>query len=82
MQREGIFREMKLRNYYEKPSEKRAREGRSHPPRPQARPQEGSARRTCLGQAAHAPRPGALVQDQFQLAVMAGLVLAISNSAL
>jgi small subunit ribosomal protein S21 len=26
MQREGIFREMKLRNYYEKPSEKRARE--------------------------------------------------------
>ena len=26
MQREGICREMKLRNYYEKPSEKRARE--------------------------------------------------------
>ena len=26
MQREGIFREMKLRGYYEKPSEKRARE--------------------------------------------------------
>ena len=26
MQREGIFREMKLRNYYEKPSEKGARE--------------------------------------------------------
>jgi small subunit ribosomal protein S21 len=26
MQREGIFRKMKLRNYYEKPSEKRARE--------------------------------------------------------
>ena len=26
MQREGIFREMKLRNYYKKPSEKRARE--------------------------------------------------------
>jgi small subunit ribosomal protein S21 len=26
MQREGIFREMKLRSYYEKPSEKRARE--------------------------------------------------------
>jgi small subunit ribosomal protein S21 len=25
MQREGIFREMKLRNYYEKPSEKLAR---------------------------------------------------------
>jgi|TARA_B110000438_G_scaffold232100_1_gene227671 small subunit ribosomal protein S21 len=26
MQREGIFREMKLRKSYEKPSEKRARE--------------------------------------------------------
>jgi small subunit ribosomal protein S21 len=26
MQREGIFREMKLRNCYEKPSEKKARE--------------------------------------------------------
>ena len=26
MQREGIFREMKLRNYFEKPSEKKARE--------------------------------------------------------
>ena len=26
MQREGIFREMKLRNYFEKPSERRARE--------------------------------------------------------
>ena len=26
MKREGIFREMKLRNHYEKPSEKRARE--------------------------------------------------------
>ncbi len=26
MQREGVFREMKLRKFYEKPSEKRARE--------------------------------------------------------
>jgi small subunit ribosomal protein S21 len=26
MQREGIFREMKLRSHYEKPSERRARE--------------------------------------------------------
>lgn len=26
MQREGIFREMKLRDHYEKPSEKKARE--------------------------------------------------------
>ncbi len=27
LQREGVFREMKLRKYYEKPSEKRVREG-------------------------------------------------------
>ena len=26
MQREGVFREMKLKDYFEKPSEKRARE--------------------------------------------------------
>lgn len=26
MQREGLFREMKLRNHYEKPSERRARD--------------------------------------------------------
>ncbi len=26
LQREGVFREMKLRNYYEKPSEKRVRQ--------------------------------------------------------
>ena len=26
LQREGVFREMKLRNHYEKPSERRARE--------------------------------------------------------
>jgi small subunit ribosomal protein S21 len=26
LQREGVFREMKMRNFYEKPSEKRARE--------------------------------------------------------
>ncbi len=46
MQREGIFREMKLRGHYEKPSEKRAREtGGSSAPRPQARPQEDAARR-------------------------------------
>ncbi len=44
MQREGIFREMKLRGHYEKPSEKRARESRSRPARPEARPQEVAAR--------------------------------------
>ena len=42
MQREGVFREMKRRKFYEKPSEKsRAGEGRGGAPRAQARPQEG-----------------------------------------
>ena len=46
MQREGIFREMKLRNFYEKPSEKRAREkAEARSPCTQAGPQEGAARR-------------------------------------
>ena len=45
MQREGIFREMKLRGHYEKPSEKKgAREGGSDPPRPQAGAQAIAAR--------------------------------------
>ena len=44
MQREGIFREMKLRGHYEKPSEKKAREKcRSCASRTQARPQEIAA---------------------------------------
>ena len=35
MQREGVFREMKLRRHYEKPSERRAREkAESDPPCP------------------------------------------------
>jgi SSU ribosomal protein S21P len=44
MQREGIFREMKLRGHYEKPSEKRAAKRPRPSPRPQARPQEDAAR--------------------------------------
>ncbi len=45
MQREGIFREMKLRGHYEKPSEKRARErGRGDPPLSQAAAQAPAAR--------------------------------------
>jgi len=45
MQREGVFREMKLRAHYEKPSEKRVREkGRGRAPRAQAGPQEAAAR--------------------------------------
>jgi ribosomal protein S21 len=51
MQREGIFREMKLRGHYEKPSG-------SDPPSPQACPQAHAARRTAADEAeAHAGRP-------------------------
>ena len=43
MQREGIFREMKLRSHYEKPSEKRVREKAEAIRRPQANAQEIAA---------------------------------------
>ena len=60
MQREGIFREMKLRGHYEKPSEKEnAGEGGSYPPRPQARAQENAARGPAADEAPGGPRsPG------------------------
>ena len=49
MQREGIFREMKLRGQYEKPSERRVRE-KAKAARPQDRSQrEGSAADKALG---------------------------------
>ena len=61
MQREGIFREMKLRGHYEKPSEKKgAGKGGSDPPRPQARAQALAARGPVADEAeAHPGRPGA-----------------------
>jgi small subunit ribosomal protein S21 len=44
LQREGVFREMKLRGHYEKPSEKKAREkAEAGSPRPQAHSQAPSA---------------------------------------
>ena len=44
MQREGVFREMKLRGHYEKPPRGIVRrESGSDPPRPQARPQKAAA---------------------------------------
>ena len=57
MQREGVFREMKLRGHYEKPSERRIREkaGR-HPPRPQARPQKAATRGFAADEASGNPR--------------------------
>ena len=57
MQREGVFREMKLRGHYEKPSEKQSpRESGSHSPRPQARAQEAAARRSVADEAARGSR--------------------------
>ena len=51
-QREGVYREMKLRRHYEKPSEKRAlRARRRDPPGPQARAQADGARRHQIGRA-------------------------------
>ena len=50
MQREGIFREMKLRGPYEKPSGRRGKGG-SDPPGPQASAQEDAARRFAADQA-------------------------------
>jgi small subunit ribosomal protein S21 len=74
MQREGVFREMKLRGHYEKPSERRVREGGSHPPRPQARPQKAAARGSAADEASGDPtgprkrrsraRPSLLISEQ------------------
>jgi ribosomal protein S21 len=52
MQREGIFREMKLRGHYEKPSGA----GGSDPPRPQACAQEVAARGPVADEAEAHPR--------------------------
>ena len=44
LQREGVFREMKLRRHYEKPSERRAAKPPRLSPRPQGRAQAPQAR--------------------------------------
>ena len=49
MQREGIFREMKLRGHYEKPSERRVREKAEAAP--QARSQKAAARGSAADKA-------------------------------
>ena len=49
LQREGVFREMKLRQHFEKPSEKKAREkAEAISPGPQAGAQESPTRRPSL----------------------------------
>jgi small subunit ribosomal protein S21 len=58
MQREGIFREMKLRNYFEKPSEKRVRE-QAEAVRRARKLARKKAQREGLIPATPKPKPGA-----------------------
>jgi small subunit ribosomal protein S21 len=58
MQREGIFREMKLRNYYEKPSEKKAREKAEAVRRARKLARKRAQREGLLPSKPAAPRPG------------------------
>ena len=60
MQREGIFREMKLRNYYEKPSERRVREQAEAVRRARKLARKKAQREGLLpGKPATTTRPGA-----------------------
>src|SRR5215213_9094103 len=58
LQREGVYREMKLRRHYEKPSEKRARERAAAIRRARRRPLSTPPRRAhhmSVAEAAHRP---------------------------
>ena len=59
LQREGVFREMKLRNYYEKPSEKKARQKAEAVRRARKLARKRAQREGGLPAPAAAPRPGA-----------------------
>src|SRR4051812_49723726 len=61
LQREGVFREMKLRNYYEKPSEKKARQKAEAVRRARKLARKRAQREGGLpaAPAANATRPGA-----------------------
>jgi small subunit ribosomal protein S21 len=59
MQREGIFREMKLRNYYEKPSERRVREQAEAVRRARKLARKKAQREGLLPGKPAATRPGA-----------------------
>lgn len=60
LQREGVFREMKLRNYYEKPSERRVREKAEAVRRARKLARKKMQREGLLpGKAAKSPAPGA-----------------------
>ena len=58
LQREGVFREMKLRNYYEKPSEKKARQKAEAVRRARKLARKRAQRESGLPAPAPAPRPG------------------------
>ena len=58
MQREGIFREMKLRGHYEKPSEKKAREKAEAVRRARKLARKRAQREGGLPAPAPAARPG------------------------
>jgi small subunit ribosomal protein S21 len=70
MQREGVFREMKLRTLREESAGK----GGGHPPRPQARSQKAAARGSAADEASDDPggprkrrpraRPSLLISEQ------------------
>ena len=59
MQREGLFREMKLRNYYEKPSEKRVREQAEAVRRARKLARKRAQREGLLPGKTATPKPGA-----------------------
>ena len=59
MQREGIFREMKLRGHYEKPSEKRAREKAEAIRRARKLARKRAQRESGVAQKPAAARPAA-----------------------
>ena len=59
LQREGVFREMKLRNYYEKPSEKKARQKAEAVRRARKLARKRAQREGGLPAPAAAARPGA-----------------------
>ncbi|MEO5807616.1 30S ribosomal protein S21 [Devosia sp.] len=58
LQREGVFREMKLRNYYEKPSEKKARQKAEAVRRARKLARKRAQREGGLPAPAPAARPG------------------------
>ena len=74
MQREGIFREMRLRKHYEKPSERRARERSEAIRRARNCPKEIAARRPVADEAAD--DPGCRPRTQWSCSSPAPLLIA------